>query len=115
MTIATDHTCITLDPEIIQPGRRLHTYLHRCTKCGNPNGYTIIHVRIEAEGTFLALNWCGSGNRLCPDCQAKYLPLTHGMRRELDRLSRKAWRDLRKRGCPFCQAGLDWYPTATAH
>ena len=69
-----------------------------------------IYARIAEQGGQLVLQQRGIGSRLCPDCKARYLPLTGAMNQELDRLCAKLWRDLRKRGCPCCEAGLDWYP-----
>lgn len=51
-------------------------------------------------------------DRRNPDAE---VPLTPAMERELDRLGAKLWRDLRKRGCPCCEAGLGWYPAEQAH
>lgn len=92
------------------PGSRMHTHMGTCIKCGGIDGDTTIYVRVcEIAGT-LSLNLDGVGSRLCTRCKAKYLPLTHAMDQELNRLGDKLWRDLRKRGCPCCKAGLDWYP-----
>jgi hypothetical protein len=97
------------------PGSRMHAHVGSCIKCGGTDGDATIYVRVYASAGRLGLNLDGVGTRLCPQCKAKYLPLTPAMDRELDRLGAKLWRDLRKRGCPCCQAGLDWYPAEHAH
>jgi hypothetical protein len=52
----------------------------------------------------------GIGNQLCPQCRAKHLPLTPAMDQELNRLSDELWDDVKRRGCPCCEAGLQWIP-----
>jgi hypothetical protein len=44
------------------------------------------------------------GNRLCPQCLA-----TEPSNARLDHLCEELWADIRTRGCPCCEAGLDWY------
>jgi hypothetical protein len=92
------------------PGSRLHAHVHRCIKCGSPDGETVLHARLHSTATQSALEKMGTGNRLCPKCRDKLLPMTGGTRDELDRLSDKLWRDLARRGCLCCQAGLEWHP-----
>lgn len=96
-------------------GRRMHTHIGRCIKCGSSDGQSIVCVRLTRPGDGLALQLDGVSNRLCPHCKAKYRPLSPAMREELDRLSGKLWRDLRKRGCPCCEAGFSWYPAEQVH
>lgn len=97
------------------PGSRMHAHSGKCIKCGSADGDSTIYVRVYEIGARLGLNLDGVRSRLCPQCKTKYLPLTHAMNLELNRLSDKLWRDLRKRGCPCCQAGLDWYPAEQQH
>jgi hypothetical protein len=95
------------------PGSRMHAHTGRCIKCGSREGDTTVYVRVNGEANVLFLQ--GVGSRLCPQCKARYLPLTPVMDRELKRLGDKLWRDLKKRGCPCCQAGLNWYPAEQVH
>lgn len=98
-----------------QPGQRMHAHTGKCIKCGRPDGDSVIHVTLTLQVGRLSLQHEGVGSRLCPQCKAKYLPLTPAMNSELNRLGSKLWRDLRKRGCPCCEAGLDWFPTDRVH
>jgi hypothetical protein len=75
----------------------------------------MIRVRVYGANGHIALHPDGTGNRLCPACKEKYQPLTPAMRRNLDELNGKLWRNLKKRGCPCCQAGLQWYPAKQRH
>lgn len=96
------------------PGSRMHAHVRTCIKCGSIDGDATIYVRVFKSAGTLGLNLDGVGSRLCPQCKAKYLPLTRAMDQELNRCGDKLWRDLKKRGCPCCQAGLDWYPAEQA-
>jgi hypothetical protein len=99
-----------------KPGILMHTHLGKCIKCGSPEGDTILYVRPEiGAASSLELRYDSAANRLCTACKEKYLPLTEGVRRELDSLTAKIWPTLRKRGCPCCEAGLTWHPVELMH
>jgi hypothetical protein len=93
----------------------MHTHTGRCVKCGSVDGDAVIYARVRVVGGRLGLALDSIGSRLCQTCKAKYLPLTPAMDRELTRCGDKLWRDLRKHGCPCCQAGLVWYPADQVH
>ena len=97
------------------PGRRLHAHLGYCI-CGSTEGNTAVFVRVVVNPAGgLGLVWERIRNALCPACQAKYLPLTAAVERELDRLNEEIWPALIERGCPCCEAGLVWQPAETVH
>jgi hypothetical protein len=97
---------------MVSPGKRMHTVLNACIVCSGPGGRTRINVEVAAHPSLpgeTMLVRRGIGNTLCPRCKPKYLPLTPVTRKQLDDLSDKTWDDLRKRGCPCCEAGLTWH------
>jgi hypothetical protein len=93
----------------LRVGSFMHAHTEKCIKCGDPNGDTVIIVQVVREPEGKAMELEGIGIQLCPQCEAKYLPLTPATDAELNRLGDKLWRDLGRNGCPHCFSGLDWH------
>jgi hypothetical protein len=88
-------------------GERLHTYVYRCLVCRDPRGCSAINLEVglDDQGRMMLVR-CSQGDRLCPDCQQKYLPMTEAAQAELDALCVTRWRELCALGCPCCDSGL---------
>jgi hypothetical protein len=89
-------------------GQRLHTHTYRCIVCDDPRGDSLTNVEVtEHPSGQLALARHNTFNRLCPDCQLEYLPLTETTQGKLDDLCVKSWDELRALS-PVEDAGLLW-------
>lgn len=96
----------------LRPGQRVHAHTGACIKCGSDEGDTVLEATVVQSNGRVGLRRGGAGSNFCPACREKYLPITPAMSDHLDELKRKLWRDLMKRGCPCCEAGLQWYPSS---
>ena len=97
-------------------GNRIQTMLCRCILCGDPEGATVVFARVwMRDDGRLMLAPDGISNSLCPDCRAKHAPVSTAMRNRLNKLSDKAWQKLKRRGCPCCDAGIEWQQAPLVH
>jgi hypothetical protein len=99
----------------ITDGRRPHTHLGTCINCGSLDGGTLVYVTVRMNHDDMTLNYEGMGNKLCLQCKADLIPLTSATTKKLDKLSEETWRAIKRRCCPCCAAGVDWFDTPLAH
>jgi hypothetical protein len=98
---------------LFRPEARLHTHLGTCIICGSSAGDTTVYVKcVEVPAGRSSLDLEGMGVQLCPQCEPPR-KLTDGHRALLRSFGHRWWANLKKRGCPCCEAGLTWYPTPT--
>jgi hypothetical protein len=101
--------------KLFRPGARLCTHLDKCIVCGSPKGDEIIYVRVLHTAEETNLKYDGGTSRPCHECCVKLAPdgnPSEALRQRLEKLNREAWVELRKRGCPCCEAGLAWEASA---
>jgi hypothetical protein len=89
----------------------VHTHTEKCILCGGSGGDSVLEVAFERVSGGIGLIYWNLHTRLCDGCATKHLPLTRLMRRKLDRLSDRVWKQMMKRGCPCC-CGIEWHPGA---
>jgi hypothetical protein len=92
-------------------GNRLWTHTCCCPLCGGPGGDIILKGRVVQHPQGRALLRDFIGDVLCPDCRARYAPLTKAMHKKLTKLNNGVWRELMKMGCPCC-CGIEWHRAA---
>jgi hypothetical protein len=103
---------------LFRPGARLHTHIGTCINCGSSEGDTIVHVKCFEERGWLGVEYESIANMLCPQCKAKLMPggrLTEAGRHKLDKLTEEVVPNLKRLGCPCCEAGLTWRATEHRH